>query len=245
MVNMQAIRLPAKKLRILDIVNGKYFPGSKEEMKASYLITPLGKKVSRVNLVATVTDKFLSEDGNYSTATIDDGSEAIRVKTFKESVKLLDGIATGDLVLVIGKIKEYNGEVYVNGEIVKKIFDRNFESLRRLEIVKQTVQQKRIVDEIRNLSSQLSEEELKQYAKEKYDMDEECLQAILESRKLEVDYKPKVLEVIETLDTGEGVEVGKLFEVLNLPEHIIENTVDELLSNGSIFEPKIGYFKKV
>jgi len=245
MTNMQPIRLPAKKLRIFDIVNGKYFPGSKEEMKASYLITPLGEKVSRVNLVATVTDKFLSEDGNYSTATIDDGSEAIRVKTFKEDVKLLDGIEAGDLVLVIGKIKEYNGEVYVNGEIVKKIFDRNFESLRRLEILKQAVQQKRIVDEIRNLTSQLSDEELKQYAKEKYDMDEQCLQVIIESRRLEVDYKPKILEVIENLDTGQGVEVGKLFEVLNLPEHVIENTMNELLEQGFIFEPSPGFFKKV
>ncbi len=242
---MQPIRLPAKKLRISDITNGKYFPGSKEEMKASYLITPLGEKVSRINLIASVIDKFLSEDGNYSTVTIDDGSETIRVKTFKESVELLNGIETGDLILVVGKIKEYNGEVYVNGEIVKKIFDKNLESLRKLEILKQTMQQKRIVDEIRNLSTQMSDEELKQYAKEKYGIDEESLQAMLESKRLEVDYKPKILEVIQNLDTGEGVEVGKLFEILDLPEHVIENTMDELLGQGFIFEPKPGLFKKV
>lgn len=242
---MQTIRLPAKKLRISDVTNGKYFPGSKEEMKASYLITPMGEKVSRINLIASVIDKFLSEDGNYSTVTIDDGSETIRVKTFKEGVELLNGIDVGDLVLAVGKIKEYNGELYVNGEIVKKIFDKNLESLRKLEILKQTIQQKRIVDEIRNLSSQMSEEELKQYAKDKYGIDEESLQAMLESKKLEVDYKPKVLEVIQSLDTGEGVEVGKLFEILDLPEHIIENTMDELLGQGYIFEPKPGFFKKV
>jgi RPA family protein len=242
---MEPIRLPAKKLRISDIANGKYFPGSKEEMKASYLITPLGERVSRVNLIATVTEKFLSDDKNYSTATIDDGTGSIRVKTFKEGVELLEGINAGDMILAIGKVKEYNGEVYINGEIVKKVFDRNLESLRKLEILSQSMQQKRIAGEIRNLANQMSEEELRQYAREKYDMDEESLQVVLESRKLEIDYKPKILEVIDTLDTGEGVEVGKLFEVLDLPEHVIENAVNELLGEGSIYEPIVGKLRKV
>ena len=57
---MPVQRLTAKKVQISDIVNGKYFPGNKEEMKPSYVITPFGQKISRVNLVATVTDKFLS-----------------------------------------------------------------------------------------------------------------------------------------------------------------------------------------
>ncbi len=242
---MEIKRLPAKKIRILDMVNGKYFPGSKEEMKASYIITPLGEKISRANVIATVIDKFLSEDGNYSTATIDDGTEATRVKTFKEDVELLKGIEIGDLVLVVGKIKEYNGEVYINGEMVNKIVDKNVVSLRKLEILKQAIQQKKIVGEIRGLANQMSDEELRQYVKEKYGMDEENLQAVLESKKLEVDYKPKVLEVIEKLDTGEGVEVGKLFEILDLPEHIIENTMDELLGQGFVYEPFPGKIRKV
>lgn len=241
---MQPKRLPAKKVRIFDIVNGKYFPGSKEEMRPSYLITSLGEKVSRVNLVASVTEKFLSEDGNYSAITIDDGSEAIRVKAFREAVDLLRGIEQGDLVLVIGKIKEFNGEIYINGEVVRKDIDKNLESLRKLEILDKTIQQKKIAEEIKNLSTQISEEELKSYA-EKYSMDSESLQMILESKKLEIDYKPKILEVIETLDTGEGVEIGKLFEVLDLPEHVIENTLDDLLNQGFIFEPTVGRIKKV
>jgi len=242
---MQPKRLPTKKIRIFDIVNGKYFPGSKEEMKPSYIITPLGEKVSRVNLVASVTEKFLSEDENYSAITVDDGSEAIRVKTFREDVPLLKEIQPRDLVLIIGKIKEFNGEIYINGEIVRKNIDGNLENLRKLEIIDKTIQQKRIAEEIKNLSTQISEEELRNYASEKYSMDSESLQVILESKKLEIDYKPKILEVIETLDTGEGVEVGKLFEVLDLPEHAIENTLDELLNQGFIFEPHPGRIKKV
>lgn len=242
---MQPTRMPAKKIRIFDIANGKYFPGSKEDMRPSYIITPLGERISRVNIIATVTEKFLSDDGNYSSITIDDGTEAIRVKAFKETVPLLMGIEPGSLVLVIGKVKEFNGELYINGEVVKKDIDVNFESLRKLEILDKIIQQKKIAEEIRNMSSELSDEELKDYAKNKYSIDEESLQAILESKKLETDYKPKILEVIASLDTGEGIEIGKLFEVLDLPENVIEKTMDELLNQGFIFEPQPGKIKKI
>jgi RPA family protein len=244
-ITTQPTRMPAKKTRIFDIANGRYFPGSREDMRPSYIITPLGEKVSRVNIIATVTEKFLSDDGSYSSITIDDGTEAIRVKAFRETVPLLMGIELGSLVLVIGKVKEFNGELYINGEVVKNKIDVNFESLRKLEILNKTIQQKKIANEIRNMSNELSDEELKDYAKNKYSIDEESLQAILESKKLEIDYKPKIMEVIASLDTGEGIEIGKLFEVLDLPENIIEKTLDELLSQGFIFEPKVGYLKKV
>ena len=245
LVKMQPQRLPAKKIRIFDIANGKYFPGSKEEMKASYLITPFGEKVSRVNLVASVTEKFLSDDENYCSVTIDDGTESIRVKVFGESVDLLKKVEPSDLVLVIGKIKDYNGEIYINGEIVRREIDKNLENLRKLEVIDKAIEDKAIAEDLRNLSTQVSEEELKNYANEKYSIDNESLQVIIESKKLEVDYKPKILEVVKNLDTGEGVEVGKLFEVLDLPENIIENTLDELLNQGFIYEPIVGKIKKV
>lgn len=237
-------RLSAKKVRIFDIISGKFFPGNKEEMKPSYLITNFGEKVSRVNLLATVTEKFESEDENYATITIDDGSEAIRVKVFRENVKLLNGIEPGNLVLVIGKLKEYQGEIYVNGEVIRKIQDVNYENLRKLEILDKLVQQNKIVEEIKSLED-VPEEELREYVKEKYGMDDETLQVIIESKKREIDYKPKILEIIANLDEGEGVEISKLFEITSLPENVVERTIDELLSEGAIYEPIVGRLKKV
>lgn len=243
---MEIKRLPAKKVRIFDIVNGKFFPGEKEEMKASYLITPFGEKISRVNLVCMVTDKFLSDNENYSSITIDDGSGAIRAKTFKESVSLLRDVVLGNIVLVIGKLKEFNEEVYVNSEIVKRIEDPNYESLRKLEILDKQIQQKKIVDEIKNLANTTSEEELKNYVKKKFDLDDESLRIILEYRQIEeIDYKPKIIELIESLDNGEGVEIGKLLEMCNLSENIFENVIDELISSDELFEPSPGKLKKV
>jgi RPA family protein len=238
-------RLAAKKVRLVDLLNGKFFYGSKEDMKPSYIITPFGERISRVNLIASVTEKFLSENGNYSSITVDDGSEAMRVKTFGDDTRILNGIELGDLVTIIGKIKEYNGETYLQAEIVKKVDDSNFEVLRKLEILDSLIEQKRIVKEIKSVAEGMPESELMNYVSEKYAIDKESLEVILESKKVEIDYKPKVLEVIQSLDEGKGIEIGKLFEILNLPEHVIESTIDELLTEGSLFEPKVGFLKKV
>ncbi|MEM5810855.1 MAG: OB-fold nucleic acid binding domain-containing protein [Candidatus Aenigmatarchaeota archaeon] len=236
-------RLPAKKVRIADLLNGKFFYGSKEEMKPSYVITPFGEKVSRVNLIGTVIDKFLSEDGNYSVVTIDDGTEAIRVKSFEGLP--FERVELGDLVRVIGKLKEYNGELYISHEIVEKINDVNFELLSKVEILNNLIKQKKIVDDIKSLFNRMDETELKNYARDTYSIDEETLSVIIENKKKEIDYKPVVLEVIQKLDEGKGVEIKKLFEVLNLPENIVEKTLDELINEGSVYEPTIGFLRKV
>lgn len=239
-------RMTAKKMRIADIVNGKFFPGSKEDMKPSYIITSFGQKISRVNLVATVTEKFLSEDENYCSVTIDDGTEAIRVKTFKESVGLLKNMEPGNLVLAIGKLKEYNNEVYVNGEIIRKV-EPNYESLRKLEILNELVEQKKIVKEIKSLIEHMPEEELKEYAKNKFGMDEESLQVVRENLRIvkEIDYRPKMLELIDSLDEGNGVEIGKILELSDLPENVVENAINDLLTSGVLFEPRPAILKKV
>jgi len=242
---MDAKRIPSVKLRISDIINGKFFPGSKEEMLPSFVITPFGKKVARVNVVATATENFLSEDGKYSAVTVDDGTGAIRIKTFGEDTKLLQAIKPGDLVMFVGKVKEYNGETYISCEVVKKV-NPNYENFRKLEILNDLIEQKKIVDEIKNLFGKMSEDEMKEYAVTKFGMDVESLQIIkghIESKK--VDYKPAVLELVVKLDEGNGVEIKKLLEESGLPEHVVEEALNELLANGDLFEPRPGILKKI
>lgn len=242
---MPAKRLTAKKVRICDIVRGRYFSGSRENLTPSFVITSFGQNVSRASLVATVTDKFLSEDQSYGSITIDDGTDAIRVKVFKEGVELIKDIEPGDLALVVGKMKEYNGEVYVNGEIVRKVNDPNVESLRKLEILSQLVEQKKILEEIKGLSGKMPKDELKNYIRNKFGIDEQGLEVMMEAKVEEVDYKPKILQLIESLDKGEGVEIGKIFELSDLAENIIEKAINDLLASGELFEPKPNVFKKV
>lgn len=235
-------RLSAKKVRILDLVSGNFFPGDREKMKPSFLITPFGEKVSRVNVLATVVEKFMSESENYGALILDDGTETIRAKFFREKVNLIKNISLGDLVIVIGKIKEYFGEIYINGEIVRKV-DINYENYRKLEILENLIKRVKIIKDIRSFSEIASEKELKKYAKEKYGLSEESLKVIVERRK--IDYKPKILKIIESLDEGEGVEVAKLLETIKLPQSIIERAISELLEEGHIYEPKPNVLKRV
>jgi len=240
-------RIVAKKARTCDILNGAFFHGSKAEMKPSYLITPFGENISRVNLLGTVTDVFLSEDGNYGSVTIDDGTGAIRAKVFGEGISLIKDVTAGAALIVIGKVKEYNGEIYVNAEIMRRVDDPNYENLRSLEMLKKLKEERKIVEEIRGLIDQMSEDELKEHVKRKYGMDEEKLRIVRENLKIvkEIDYKPKILEIIKNMDRGEGVEISKIFEVVDLPERLIENAINDLLGDGVLFEPKVGFLKRV
>ncbi|MBI2547175.1 MAG: hypothetical protein HYW23_01875 [Candidatus Aenigmarchaeota archaeon] len=243
MENIRIERSPAKKVRIYDLLNGKYFYGSKEDMTPSYVITPYGEKISRAHLMGTVTDKFVSEDGNYSSITIDDGTDAIRLKSFEGFP--FENVQLGELVRAIGKIKEYNGEMYIAFEILHEIKDVNFELLFRAEILNNLVKQKKIVDDIKALSNQVDEEELRSYAKDTYGIDDEILSVILEIKKKEIDYRPMVLDIIAKLDDGNGVGVKTLFETLNLPENITEKAISDLINDGSLYEPRVGFLKKI
>lgn len=243
----EAYRMPANKTRIVDVVYGKYFYPNQEQKKAGYVITPFGKRLSRVNIIATVIDKFLNEEESYCSLTLDDGTENIKLKAFKEEAKGLIRFELGDLVLAIGKVREYNGEVYIAVEAARKLDDANYESMRKLELLNEMLTSKRTIDELRVIHNEASLEELKEIAAKKFLLDEEQLNVILENlnTKKEIDYKPKVLEVIARLDSGKGVEMHKLFEQTEFPERIIESTINELLAEGMIFEPLPGILKKI
>jgi len=125
-------RLVAKKLDIKTLYTGQYV--IQEGFNPNYIEIG-GERISRVRILATVIDKFLSEDGNYGTITLDDGTDTIRAKAFQD-LRIIEPIEKGDVVDVIGKIREYNEERYLQPEIIVKIEDPNFEVLRKLELRK-------------------------------------------------------------------------------------------------------------
>ena len=120
------------KVRVSDLTSGKWVKN--EGMVASYVETKAGLKVSRARLLGTIVKMFMAEDGMFASATLDDGSDTIRAKTFK-TVKPLDTLGIGDIVDLIGKVKEWNDEIYLIPEIVRKV-EPNMELLRRLEMLR-------------------------------------------------------------------------------------------------------------
>jgi len=240
-------RMPAKKVRVTDITNGKYFFSNAEQKRVAYIVTPFGQRLSRVNIVATVIDKFVNEDESYCALTLDDGTGVVKVKAFKEDAKNIAKFELGDLMVTIGKLREYTGEVYVAVEAIRKLNDVKLEQMRKLELLNGLLVAKRMVDELRSIHENSSLEELKEIAMKKFGLDEEQLNVVIENLNVrkEVDYKPALMEIISKIDTGKGVEMHKLFDQSNLPENIVEATINDLLAEGILFEPLPGILKRV
>src|SRR3989344_815611 len=115
----QFIRHVANSVWIKDLFDGQFIEKASELDSCSILYN--NKKISRVSIIATVVQKFENEDMSYASVTIDDGSADIRVKTWKDDVDIISNAMIGDLVLLVGKVKKYNDELYIVPEILKKI----------------------------------------------------------------------------------------------------------------------------
>jgi RPA family protein len=206
-------RMTARKIRIADLTNGRWVKN--EGLEPSFVVTQSGEQVSRARIMGTVVSKFVSEDENFASITIDDSTDTIRAKTFK-TVKPLDMIQVGDVVDLIGKVREYNAEIYIMPEIVRKILDPNIEVLRRLELIAKA----------RKLQG--GEAQPGQFVSAKEDR---------------LALKKKVTEVIESEKTG--VSYSKILEMVQAPETQIESVVNELLEEGICYEPTPGKIRKI
>ena len=123
-------RQTAKKLKLVNLTSGKF----EEKEGQKILITEYGEEIGRIRILATVVSRFVSEDKEFASVTLDDGTDTIRVKGWKDT-KNLQGLNVGDIIDLIGKVREYNGETYLTNEIVQKIDDPNLELLRKLELL--------------------------------------------------------------------------------------------------------------
>ncbi|MEM5872572.1 MAG: OB-fold nucleic acid binding domain-containing protein [Candidatus Aenigmatarchaeota archaeon] len=248
---MEMKRLTAKKASIGEIVNGKFI--KKSGFESSYVLTSLGRKLSRVRVLGLIVDKFISADEKYATITLDDSTETIRCKAFINT-KIFDGFGSGDLVDVFGKLKEYNEEIYIMPEIVVKV-EPNFETLRILELEKIFKEQREKIKKIREIQKQTSDlAEIKAALKDVIPLED--IEGILEAQEMiensieekvnsTNEIKNKVLKLIETLDKGEGADYNDILIKSGLPERNIDLVIQDLLETGVCYEPKPGKIKKI
>jgi len=249
---MEHRRLTAHIAGTAELISGKYV--KKGGFESNYVLTNLGRRLSRVRVMGTVVDKFVSEDGSYGSITVDDGTSTLRCKTFV-NLKILDGINLGDLVDVVGKVREHNDEIYAMPEIIR-IVQPNAETLRLLELKKIFAEQNYKIERFKELQKQSADlAELKVLAKSAK-INSEDIEAIMEAQELiqmtmeknvakTHEEREKVLRLIETLDIGDGADYQNIVKESKLPEHIVDTAVQELLETGICFEPKAGRIKKL
>ncbi len=95
-------------------------------LESPVLETPTGIRAFRVNVLGVVTG--IIQDGREYVLSVEDGSgSSISVLTTKHLKK-------GDLAVIIGPIRLENEEKLIKAEILRKIDDPNWITLRRLEL---------------------------------------------------------------------------------------------------------------
>jgi len=244
-------RLTAKKASIGEIINGRFV--RKTGFESSYVLTNLGRRLSRVRVLSLLVDKFLSPDERYATITLDDSTETIRCKAFI-NVKIFDGFDKGDLINVFGKLREYNNEIYIMPEIIRKA-DSNFETLRKLELERIIREQKDKIKKIKELQNQVSDlNELKIAVKEFMPLEDaegileaqDMIESALEEKTVAAsEIKNKILKLIEDLDKGDGTDYKDILDKSGFSENEVDFAIQELLETGVCYEPKPGRIKKL
>jgi len=117
----------AHKVVISDILNCDFI---KDDISAGY-IKLNNVNISRVNIISTIVDK--SGRTGYSGAVIDDGTGRILLKSF-ENTDVFSILNIGDVVLIVGRIREFNNERYIVPEILKKLDNTLWMAARKIEL---------------------------------------------------------------------------------------------------------------
>ncbi len=133
MTDQQYKRNVAYKLRIGELLLGK--PMFDQE---KFIFLSLGnKKIVRVNLIGNIIEKFESEgEKKYLFFNLDDGSGQIRLKIFGDDVDKFKDLVQGQTVGVIGVLRSWNNENYVQPEIIREQ-DPKYLLIRKLEAEKE------------------------------------------------------------------------------------------------------------
>src|SRR3989344_6192393 len=206
-------RLTAYKVWVSDLLNNNYIQTS-GEFESNY-VEFKDKQVSRVNLIATIIAKLESEDKNYVSVVLDDSSEQIKVKTWREDTRLLNNVSVGDVILVIGKIKKYNDEIYILPEIIKNL-NINWELARKSELLKLYGKP----------------QETKDTKEDEINKDKTIIEEIKFNS---IDLKNEILNLIEKYEEKEGVSLEEIKSNISSDLNEINKILEELIKEGQVY----------
>jgi len=174
-----------------------------------------GSLVSTVRLMGVVVSKY--ETDRFTIITLDDATETISVRVFGEDIDLLTDVKVGQTFDVIGTLRDYEEETYIAPRIVKMIEDPNWEVVRSLELL---IQAKRLGADVAH-------------------------ETLIDEEEESTDLKPLVMEAIEKIDEGDGADYNSILRDSGLEDAQLDETLNSLLGDSEIYEPKIGKFKKI
>jgi RPA family protein len=211
MAEEQIKRQVARKLWIKDVLGGTYV--KEADMKPNYIVLKDRSTAARVNLLGVAVS---SDTAGLPVITLDDGTGRIGIRAFEPNTQMA-AVQIGDIVLIIGRPRQFGSEIYVLPEIVKKIPDTGWIEVRKTELSKSPI---------------IAVQETPQQAQNA--VTEEVIDETF-------SLSEKVLSAIRSLDTGAGAEIDGVIE--NVGTKDAEKTIQFLLQSGDIFEVSPGKLK--
>ena len=226
---MAQSRQTAYKICIYDLKNNQLIKET-GEWEPNYILFN-ENKISRVNVIAHVIMKNENADKSYSSVLLDDGTETIRAKCWKEDIKILNNIKIGDIVLLIGRISEFNNEMYITPEIIKPIA-HVWAKIRKLELDK-LYGKREIANKIPEPKDIGADENIILISEEK------IVNVPNESN------RQKILSLIEKFDSEVGADKEIIISNSGFDDTETNKMIDELIKEGEIFQIRPGKLKLI
>jgi len=180
------------------------------------------EQISRINIVAVIVGK----EGN--SFLIDDGSGQIQVMFFGEQNKFAQA-DIGQVVLIIGRPREYNQKRFIVPEIIRIVENDKWIEYRKKELELQDKE-----------SPIIAEEKPAIILKENPVVETKQVEKIDEGR-FEDNYASIILATIRKLDLGDGANISEVITASGL--HKAEKYIISLINEGEIFEIRTGKLK--
>jgi RPA family protein len=219
-------RETAHKIRIGDLLKGipvveevnQDIPNPSETqshaIKERFRFLELGDKhIVRVNIIANIIDKYVAEgEKNFLTLTIDDATGQIRIKAFGEEAIKLSNYSQGDTIIVIGVLRSYNRELYINPEIIRKT-DPRYLLVRKLELEKGETKIP-LIKSSNNAESQIGKTQ---------------------------SLREEILDLIKNSADSSGISTEELIlKIKTSSPESINGEIIRLLEEGMLYEPRPG-----
>ena len=213
-------------------------------------LVPSGVKIrrgliSRVNVIGVLVDK--SENA----FSLDDGTSISRVRSF-ETTPVAIHASVGDLVVVIGRPREYNNERFLVLEICKRLRNPSWVKYRKYELESLsntaiTELNNSIPIEIHNSTNHNSVNNnfTNQTSQPKQSIP--VPQPNVNTHKVDVPITQTknpfelLMDTIRELDSGNGANIEEVLKHIHIED--AENYIRTLIEEGEIFEPRPGKIK--
>lgn len=222
MENTDKKRQVAYKVAISEILSGTFV--EQEGWNPNYVLLDDGRRLSRVNIMAVVVSRSDDAEISMRSMQVDDGSARIDLRFFEDRATVSDA-AVGQPVNIIGRVRKYSGQLFINPEIIKPISNTKFIELRRKELMLRRTAAPQASSIQQPVPALIHEEALQ----------EEVIASDVKSP------RQQVVEFIKQNDAGSGVDITAIMDAVKADN--LDSVIQAMKQSGDIFEIRPGWLK--